>query len=216
MVSSVTSGAAPHGEAAAAAHDTEPASGYVATGSKPKSAVAKKKKPVVSGAEILQESETAHAPAKPAAGAHGAPAPAATSHDVPVARPAAAADAHAAAPVVAPPPAGGPAKLADVHERIAAALADARAQSKGAKADPHAGPEGAARPAARKQPAAHAAAENVSKAPRVTLAWPAPRWTVAWPDQPRIAVSWPVPATPAAVTAAPPAPAPAVPRQPQR
>lgn len=180
--------------------------GYVATGARPKASAstAGKAKPMVSG--LTARPADAHPPA-----AHDSTAAPLPVHATPAgSKPQAADHADATpghevagpAPVSAARPAPrGLARLSDVHERIAAALAslkdDASRADGRADADATAGGDG------------HA---TRSRSPRITLRWPAPRWRVMWASLPSSAGSLPARSeTPASVTALVAAPAPRLP-----
>lgn len=161
--------------------DTKASGAHVATGGRPTSGepaiAAGKPKPVVSGAERM---------AKPGpAGDHGvAPAPlsATTTAAHGVAPAPAAHGAPAAAPVavVKTPAAKGPVKLAKVHGRLAAALAEFRPEPhKDAHDKDSTGGGGP-----------HAKGAEPGR-PRIALTWPKARWRVEWPDADRVLVAWP-------------------------
>lgn len=173
--------------------------GYVATGSRSKAAAVPasgKAKPVVSGTPAVP---------KVTVDEHGSPAPV---HDDPAASEPTSTDDEHGSP--ARPATRGLARLSDVHERIAAALASVKDEAgrAGGRADAEASSEGDGR-------------ASSSRAPRITLRWPAPRWRVVWPST---AAS--VGATPAAAPAVPalhatpavtlPAPAPVSAQPPDR
>lgn len=166
--------------------------GYVATGARPKTVegaahgAGGRPKPVVSGGAVK-----APIVAEPA---HGAAAPVATAAESHASEPV---HGRAAAPAAVAPrdAAQRPVRLADVHTRLAAALADARV------------------PTVRESGGALVAHEGVVGSPtamarlrRVVLAWPGPRWQVAWPAAGRVTVRWPQPAVPAEAAAVPAGP----------
>ena len=202
--------------AAATGHQAEaPASerpgGYVATGARQAEDEhgGDKPRPRVSGAPAAPK------PA-PVAGPHDA-VPAAAASPTPHAATAAAAKPAAvdtpAAGTAAPSTRGPgtparaatarqPAKLADVGQRIAAALAEARAESAAQKPEPVSGSEDAT--AAGHAPSGHAARPVKAAAgmpmppsggpgspPRVMLQWPEPRWHLTWPEPGRVGLTWP-------------------------
>jgi hypothetical protein len=99
------------------------------------------------------------------------------------------------APAVVPAKATKPVRLSDVHERLAAALAELRT------------PSGHGPGAAAADAAAHGAAgASDARRSRVVLTWPKPRWQVAWPAPGRVALTWPevAAAEPPAATIPPP------------
>jgi hypothetical protein len=139
------------------AHEAPAKSRYVATGARAGShsgvSEPKKSRPVVSGAQPAPAGD--HGAAEESAAPHAAPVP-----DPPVA---------AAAP--RSDPAVRPTRLADVHSRIAAALAELKlaAQQTGGDSADHASPEATApRPA-----------------PRIRLDWPTPHLELDWPGDVR-------------------------------
>lgn len=161
---------------------TKAGGAHVASGGRPKSGgpalATERSKPVVSGAErMMAKPEPArdHGAAPGPLGApttvsHGvAPAPAAP--DTPAAAPAA---------VVKTPGAKGPVKLATVHGRLAAALAEFRPESHGGERDKDAHVRGGS----------HAKGAEPAR-PRIALTWPKARWRVEWPDADRVIVAWP-------------------------
>ncbi len=161
---------------------TKASGGYEATGGRPKSGapalVAEKSKPVVSGAQHMAakpapaaEHGTVPAPhGAPGTAAHGA-APATTAQDTPAA---------VSAAVVKAPAAKGPIKLATVHGRLAAALAEFRPEPHGDERDGDAHGVGGW----------HAKGAESAR-PRIALTWPKARWRVEWPDADRVMVAWP-------------------------
>ena len=170
----VTPVAKTDGAHAPAAADTHAPTGYVATGARPRVGAA-------GGADHGDGAAARPKPVVSGLGATSSAAAAASTHaDDP--------DAHAPAKDAEPPAAARgtpprPARLTDVHERLAAALAEARL------------------------PSTHEATPGASDArrPRVTLTWPKPRWQVAWPAAGRVALTWPEP-VPVEVSAAVPPP----------
>ena len=121
-------------------------------------------KPRVSGATARATSTKA-----PDAEGHDAPAP----HGAKAVPEEHATVVASAAPQPRTPVAKGPAKLATVHERIAAALKEVRGESKGDGETPG-GPKPAGAPARARRPAVDT--------PRYVVTWPVVRWRVAWRD----------------------------------
>lgn len=191
--------------------------GYVSVGVQPRGGSASsagKAKPMVSGLSGKApkgheaESQVAKAPAAHASATTGhttaTPAqlpatPATPSHGDAHAAPPSASDPAAAAPTSPParPAARGPARLSDVHERIAAALASLKAGGR----VPDGRPKGA--------PDDHDVAPQRPR--RVTLRWSEPRWRVVWPlppttEAPHLEV--PAPAGPSTPFVSPVSPSP--------
>lgn len=166
----------------AAASEGGHSGGYVATGARATRTTASgpakaagKAKPIVSGATApsaeSHASDAAHdeSPAgKPAPSTSGGKAAAGDHHASP-----ATSEHDAAEPAAAPAPATpraaprGLARLSDVHERIAAALASLRDDGR--------------EPAARRDDDGDSGALRTPRPPRITLTWPGPRWRVTWP-----------------------------------
>ncbi len=136
-----------------------------------------KSKPVVSGAERMTATP---APTGDVVtpGPHGAPST--VSRGVAAAPAAHSAPAAAPSAVVKTPAANGPVKLATVHGRLAAALAEFRPEPHGDERDRV--PPGGGGPHAK-------GAEPVRR--RIALIWPKARWRVEWADADRVMVVWP-------------------------
>ena len=137
-----------------------------------------KSKPVVSGAERMMATPGPAGDHGVAPGPHGASTT--TAHGVAPASAAHGAPAAAAPVVVKMPAAGGPIKLAKVHGRLAAALAEFRPEPHGDERDRV--PPGGGGPHAK-------GAEPVRR--RIALIWPKARWRVEWADADRVMVVWP-------------------------
>lgn len=183
-------GAGGHGEADAHAAATPPAKrGYVPIGASRRTAAGDhgaadaghggsgKPKPLVSGASVVPV-KTATVSLDEHAGAtgdHGA----ASSH-APDAKPASASRSDAGPPLHS----RKPVRLAEVHGRLAAALAEARKDSGGATA--------AAGDGSGEHGTSHApTAGNGASTPRLKLTWPGPRWSLTWPAAGRLPLAWP-------------------------
>lgn len=88
------------------------------------------------------------------------------------------------APGAKPPAAKGPAKLATVQGRLAAALAEGRREA-------HAASEGESRDIEPAPGAAHRGRAATPSPARYALTWPKERWRIDWPDVDRVVIAWP-------------------------